>query len=139
MYALEGELILLEEELTGDIVIESPVLTGDLIQTDILDLHGDLIPIYEELTGDILLEEPVLVGELVALDNDVALSGDLTIFRFRPQDAPVYDGVYEVIPLHASEQILGTNEKWLIDDITVLPIPYHETSNSAGGMTVTIG
>ena len=138
MYALEGELILLEE-LTGDIVVESPVLAGDLVLTDILTLHGDLIPIHEDLTGDILLDDPVLVGELVTLNDEVALSGDLTVFRFRPEDAPVYSGTYIVTPLHASEQILGTNEKWLIDDVTVLPIPYYETSNAAGGTTVTIG
>lgn len=49
-----------------------------------------------------------------------------------------YDGDYIVTP-SGEIQILETNQKKLLDDVTVLAIPYSETSNLAGGMTANIG
>ena len=42
-----------------------------------------------------------------------------------------YTGQYEVIPLPLMQQILQTTNKVLEDDITIAPIPYAETSNTA--------
>lgn len=50
-----------------------------------------------------------------------------------------YEGEYYVTPLPNIDQILRTSAKVLVDDIIVNKIPYYETSNSAGGYTVTIG
>lgn len=49
-----------------------------------------------------------------------------------------YDGPYEVIP-NGNFQLLQTAECYLTDDVLVHPIPYSETSNEQGGLTVTIG
>lgn len=49
-----------------------------------------------------------------------------------------YDGDYIVTP-SGEIQILETNQKKLLDDVTVLAIPYAETANLAGGMTANIG
>ena len=51
----------------------------------------------------------------------------------------IYTGQYNVTPLPDVEQILRTNQKSLTQDITIEPIPYYETSNDAGGVTVIIG
>ena len=50
-----------------------------------------------------------------------------------------YNGQYTVTPLPTLEQILRTSNKLLKHDIVIDPIPYSQTSNLAGGYTVTIG
>lgn len=50
-----------------------------------------------------------------------------------------YEGQYSVIPLPYVEQILRTKNTVLAEDVVVDPIPYYETSNTAGGYTVIIG
>lgn len=51
---------------------------------------------------------------------------------------PVYDGAYEVTP-EKDTQMLATTGKVMMDDVTVLAIPYYETTNESGGYTVVIG
>lgn len=50
----------------------------------------------------------------------------------------VYDGEYVVTPKKDQEQILETKEKLMADDVTVLKIPYFETSNPFDGQTIFI-
>lgn len=50
----------------------------------------------------------------------------------------IYDGETVVTPKAHSETVLETAEKVVMDDITVLQIPYYETSNLSGGYTVYI-
>lgn len=52
-------------------------------------------------------------------------------------DAVIYTDDYEVTPKTYS-QTLDTANKLLRDDITVLEIPYFETSNDSDGLTVYI-
>lgn len=52
---------------------------------------------------------------------------------------PIYKGKYHVIPMADVIQILRTNDKIMEDNVTVEKIPYSETTNTAGGYTVTIG
>lgn len=54
-------------------------------------------------------------------------------------DFPVYTGPTLVEPDPYYMQILETQRKAVKDNIVVLPIPYFETSNPAGGTTVYIG
>ena len=49
-----------------------------------------------------------------------------------------YDGSYEVTPT-IEQQILQTKNKTMVNDLTIKSIPYSESDNSAGGITVTIG
>lgn len=51
---------------------------------------------------------------------------------------PMYDGPYTVIPRAWQEQVLPTERRSLIDDVTVTEIPYLETSNPYG-RTASIG
>ena len=48
-----------------------------------------------------------------------------------------YAGSYEVTP-DADGEVLPTRSKTMSDDVTVRPIPYVETTNEAGGYTVSI-
>lgn len=59
--------------------------------------------------------------------------------KWSPSELPRFDGEYEITPSAHSDQTLDTASKLVDADITVKKIPYAETSNSAGGITVTIG
>ena len=61
--------------------------------------------------------------------------------RIRPEGPaiPVYDGTYDVTPLPATEILLETAGRRMEEDVTVREIPYYETTNEAGGYTVSIG
>lgn len=50
-----------------------------------------------------------------------------------------YEGPYTVKPEPWLEQTLATKHKTMRDDVTVLEIPYYETTNPQGGSTVYIG
>ena len=86
-----------------------------------------------------MIESPdkvVLDGEMTLR---VALDGEMGIFTvIKDYDAPIYDGDYIVTP-HAWEKYLDTSDKVMINDVTVLEIPYTETGNLSGGLTVSIG
>ena len=75
----------------------------------------------------------------------VGFREDLTVFptemdtAYRGDMIPAYDGSYEVTPLAHTEQVLETTGKRMEGDVTVLEIPYYETSNESGGYTVNIG
>lgn len=53
-------------------------------------------------------------------------------------DVVPYTGDYIVDPDFAT-QILGTKEKYMLDDVTVNPIEVARVSNPAGGRTIYIG
>jgi hypothetical protein len=52
---------------------------------------------------------------------------------------PRYDGSYEIVPLAFTDTVMNTEGKRMEDDVTVLAIPYYETTNEGGGYTVIIG
>lgn len=52
--------------------------------------------------------------------------------------APPYEGEYTITPAPFESQTLETNNKLMHDDVTVLAIPYYETSN-VSGITIYIG
>jgi hypothetical protein len=49
-----------------------------------------------------------------------------------------YKGDYTVIP-DVEAQTLETKQKLMTDNVTIKEIPYYDTSNLAGGITVYIG
>lgn len=51
---------------------------------------------------------------------------------------PTYSGSYEVVPAAFEPQTLDTDGKLMKDDVLVHEIPYLETSNDSGGITVSI-
>lgn len=74
-------------------------------------------------------------GELI---TDNIYEGELGVFYAVTQhDTDVYTGEYVVIP-KVIEQTLETQNKLMLDDVTVKEVPYYETSNTSGGLTVYI-
>ena len=62
------------------------------------------------------------------------VSGKIAI----PYGSNRYTGEYVVTPKAFEKTVLETANKTMLDDVTVKRIPYHETSNLGGGMTVVI-
>lgn len=48
-----------------------------------------------------------------------------------------YKGDYAVTP-KVGEQVLPTKDKYMVDDVTINPVPIFEVSNTSGGNTVYI-
>lgn len=66
------------------------------------------------------------------------LSGKVNVGGTIKIEPEHYDGEYEVTP-SIEPQVLETNQKFMDDDVTVKKIPYAEVTNTANGITVTIG
>ena len=62
-----------------------------------------------------------------------------TLNTYAPKVGQSYKGLYKIKPLADYDVILKTKNKLLEEDITVLKIPYYETSNTFDGLTVVIG
>lgn len=100
------------------------------------DLTG-IIPVTADLPG------PLAVT--AGLTSDVAADADLvTTIRVSSQGYADYTGDYEVTsftaaPLLTTSLVLPTNDKHMLDDVTVYSVPTSEEYNDAGGVTFTIG
>ena len=60
------------------------------------------------------------------------------VYITRSSGLDTYSGEYIITPMPFASQTLETNNKIMQDDVTVLAIPYYETSNISG-KTVYIG
>ena len=81
----------------------------------------------------IFAKKPVL--KCTIRSNRPVLKGYLNISR---GNIDVYDGEYIVTPIPYDSQTLETKNKVMANDVTVLAIPYYETSNISG-ITIYIG
>ena len=99
-------------------------LVGELKEINLIE--GSLIPTN--------LEQ--LSGELISLEVPY-FNGELTIPKEVP--TPSYQGEYIITPKPFNNEVLRTNGFTMTDDVTVLKIPYYETSNESSGYTVYIG
>lgn len=59
------------------------------------------------------------------------------VTRTSSSDVQVYDGPYEAIP-KVTAQTLPTENKLMLEDISVRAIPYFNVSNPSGGNTIYI-
>ena len=91
----------------------------------------------QESTGQlkciIFAKKPVL--KCAIRSERPVLKGHLNISRGH---IDVYDGEYIVTPIPYDSQTLKTQNKVMANDVTVLAIPYYETSNISG-ITIYIG
>jgi len=102
-------------------------------------LAGEIEKVDGEIEGELISVLPALSGVIEDDDGSLIIAGDLVIEATTEVDVPPYEGSYEVSPLVGAEIILPTSGKRLEDDVTILEIPYYETTNEAGGYTVIIG
>lgn len=63
----------------------------------------------------------------------------IEIAKGRSEPIEEYKGDYIVTPLAKNEVVLQTEGKKMRDNVTILKVPYFETSNLSGGNTVYIG
>ena len=69
--------------------------------------------------------------------QDINIEQDVIIVPVY-EDAPLYEGDYEVVP-KLTEQTLPTTKKFMEQDVKIKEIPITTVSNSSGGNTVIIG
>lgn len=78
------------------------------------------------------------VGHLVGIVQSQTFQISANVYFRGGIDAEPYEGEYIIKPT-VDDQMLETKNKLMEDDVTVLAIPYFETSNIANGLTVYIG
>ena len=120
-------------ELKGTITAPAR-LTGKIEQLNTLVGTIDISP-NQVASGQlkaVISNTVELVGKI---SGAAAIKGSLAIPT--AAETPVYNGSYEITP-RVDEQVLETRSKTMRDDLTVLAIPYYETSNPTG-KTVYIG
>ena len=73
-------------------------------------------------------------------NNSKVLGADFKSFQrvtVQP-DVEHYTGDYSVIP-KTDSQVLPTKDRFLMEDVEIVAIPYFDVSNNSGGTTVYIG
>lgn len=115
---------------------EVNLIEGSLNPTDLPVITGALSALENTLTGSLVSTNlQQLSGELIPLEI-THLNGELTIPKEVP--TPSYQGEYIVTPKPFTNKVLETNGFRMTDDVTVLKIPYYQTSNESG-YTIYIG
>lgn len=71
--------------------------------------------------------------------KSVCIVGRLSNGLVREQTIEEYDGEYQVTSRANASYQLETKNKLLVENIEVKEIPYYETSNNSGGVTIYIG
>lgn len=69
--------------------------------------------------------------------NDFHLSADLGEIHIVKDVGEAYKGDYDVTP-KVGKQVMPTKHKYMVDDVTINPVPIFEVSNTSGGNTVYI-
>ena len=118
------------------------IVTGNISSIDNIDatlspkeqIQGNLTIITETVTGTV----SPLIKTKANIDSKKTITGKVTYGNGTGEYAPVYDGDYEVIPLAFQDIILPTKDKKMMGDVVVKKVPYYETSNLSGGVTVYI-
>ena len=83
--------------------------------------------------------------ELSTSETDLSVSTSVIDLKLDPGNSvPVavyeqYKGDYDITPCRGADQVLKTNNKVMLDDVTIKEIPYSQVSNLAGGTTCYIG
>lgn len=65
--------------------------------------------------------------------------GITTNFSVVKVSGDIYEGEYDVTPECYEQIVLKTENKSMVQDVTVRKIPFESVSNPEGGYTVTIG
>lgn len=74
----------------------------------------------------------------MTIETDI-IEVDMTIgAEYAISSADEYEGEYTVTPKAHEEQTLETKDKLMAENVTVVKIPYYETSNVFDGLTVFI-
>lgn len=88
-------------------------------QLQLIEISGSVI------FGGIALNGNIEMHESLSLEGNIILGGG-------GSEYPIYTDEYIVTPYADRQTVLDTDGKVLVDDVTVLEIPYTETSNQYG-------
>lgn len=95
--------------------------------------------IQKEVDVDAVIDNSIIVPNANMSASMIGVEADcITNIQTHSGDADYYKGEYEVTPKLHVETKLDTSGKLMKKDVTVLEIPYYETSNISGGTTVYI-
>ena len=123
-------------KLTGQLK-EIGLIEGSLSSIDKMNLTGELSILTNTLTGILAFKKSgLLVGTLASIEDKI-LSGNIV----KPEvssTVPDYQGEYVIIPKPFNNKVLKTSGFKMNNNVTVLKIPYYQTSNETG-YTVYIG
>lgn len=78
----------------------------------------------------------VEIADEMELDVEIGVGG---VIHIPPEDLEIYDGDTTIIPKANEQTVLPTAQKLVEDDITVMEIPFYQTTNPQGGNTIYIG
>lgn len=70
-------------------------------------------------------------------ESDISLPAEFGEVHIVKDVGEAYKGDYDVTP-KVGEQVLPTKDKYMVDDVTINPVPIFEVSNTSGGNTVYI-
>lgn len=110
---------------------------NNIIENAPLDfLTGNIKKDVKKITGSIKAQNLKIDGNISSLKKT---TGTITYgIGMGGGNISEYKGEYNVIPTAFEEQILYTKNKKMTDNVTIKEIPYSETSNLSGGLTVYI-
>lgn len=118
------------DKITGDI---SPIkkINGETLSDN--KINGNIIN-NQKISGNISSTNR-MNGNIRSAQK---IKGNITYGNGGDVSIPIYNDEYEVIPLAFQETVLDTTGKYMQRDIIIKEIPYYETSNLGGGITVYI-
>ena len=96
-------------------------------------LDGSVEADYLEIEGSVSVGDISLSG--IVTRDYINISGEVSL----PTGGSYYTGDYTVTPKAHEQTVLETQGLVMTGDVTVLEIPYYETSNVHDGYTVYIG
>lgn len=125
------------------------IINANIVSSLITAQAGiDSLTVFASLADETITAEAQTSGIISAqaeLSDTLTADAELvTTIRVTHDGYEDYTGQYEVTsfgadPLLTTSLVLPTNDKHMLDDVTVYSIPTAETPNSAGGVTFTIG
>lgn len=122
--------------LTPSVNITGKTLVGSVKTSSVIS--GSITP-FVKLTGNKLKGSiEVLSGISGSVNSCASVAGSVTIDTVYHEVIERYEGDYEITP-SKEVQIIESKDKVMLDDITIHSIPYAEVTNTANGVTVTIG
>lgn len=118
------------------------IVTGNIFSIDNIDatlspkeqIQGNLTIITETVIGTV----SPLIKTKAKIDSKKTITGKVTYGNGTGEYVPVYDGDYEIVPVAFQDITLPTKDKKMMGDVVVKEVPYYETSNLSGGVTVYI-
>lgn len=116
-------------------VTVTPTLSTDISVNPVLSLSSvsvnpsvfQIVDVSASLQNNIIAVSPSLANSMVEAEPDW-----FTRIVTQSGGYDYYTGTYMVTPKANTETVLGTQNKILTDNVTVLQVPYYETHNDSG-------